>query len=97
MLVQNTMGDERQPLSLKSWAVETDAEPAHNAVWRQRDIELLNVDLAEYVEALDQQLANSIDPRRACRPLLAPKERYRIVGVAGAALSCRDPKKIGSN
>ena len=60
------MGDERQPLSLKSWAVETHAEPAHNAVWRQRDIELLNVDLAEYVEALDQQSANCKD-RIQCR------------------------------
>jgi DNA-binding SARP family transcriptional activator len=41
-----------EALDYRSWAVASDAQPIERALWRARDIELLEAPLEEYVDAL---------------------------------------------
>ena len=56
-MVLNQILGARRPYSRKDWTVETDPDEAEMRFWTQKDVELMNVDLEDYAEALSQHLA----------------------------------------
>jgi hypothetical protein len=46
----------------KSWAIQLDPEPMEQAFWQRRGVDILNVELAEYVGALDRAVQAVGDP-----------------------------------
>jgi hypothetical protein len=41
-----------QPLSYRSWAVQPEPMPLEREFWRRRDVDVLEIPLERYVEAL---------------------------------------------
>jgi SIR2-like domain len=53
LLLHRLWGD--QPLSYRSWAVQAEPMPLEREFWRRRDVDVLEVALERYVEALARQ------------------------------------------
>ena len=53
LLLYRLWGD--QPLSYRSWAVQEAAKPFELEFWRRHDVNVVDVPLADYVEALARQ------------------------------------------
>jgi hypothetical protein len=43
-------------LSWRSWAIQRDPDPLDEVFWRKREVDIINVDLEEYIAALSEQL-----------------------------------------
>lgn len=48
-------------VSYRSWAVQPDAKPLERQFWRARDVDLLEVQLAEYADALGRNLGLAVE------------------------------------
>lgn len=45
-----------QTLTYKSWAIQLDPDALEQRIWTRRDVEILNVDLGQYVAQLDEHV-----------------------------------------
>ena len=48
-------------VSYRSWAVQPDAQPLERQFWRARDVDLLEVPLDEYVDALGRYVGSTAE------------------------------------
>ncbi len=48
-----------QKLSYKSWSIQRKPSPIEEKFWDKRDVEIFDIDLADYIGALDERLAAS--------------------------------------
>ena len=53
LLLHRLWGD--QPLSYRSWAVQSEPMPLEREFWRRRDVDVLEIPLERYVEGLARQ------------------------------------------
>lgn len=57
VILHRIWGEQR--LSWKSWAIQIDPDPIDEEFWRKRDVEILRLPLAEYIQVLEQALEDS--------------------------------------
>ena len=53
LLLHRLWGD--QPLSYRSWAVQPEPMPLEREFWRRRDVDVLELPLERYIDALARQ------------------------------------------
>ena len=63
LLLHRLWGD--QPLSYRSWAVQPEPMPLEREFWRRRDVDVLEIPLERYVDALARQ--TGLEPAGAAR------------------------------
>lgn len=51
-----------RPLAYASWAVQASPDALESAFWRQREVELLDVEPDAFAKLLEQRLANDVSP-----------------------------------
>ena len=48
-------------VSYRSWSVQAEANPLERQLWRDRDVDLLEVNLEDYVSALGRYLGLAVE------------------------------------